>query len=206
MNIALEWQGTAPARTAPETQSIRSDSPTWNRSVIVFVYALAMAWVESSVVFYLRTSINRLVPYQPNPLPVSNGFAMAELIREAATIVMLFAVGWLAGRTWRSRLAFTLLAFGTWDVAYYVWLMPLTGWPRSITDWDILFLIPLPWWGPVWAPLSIAILMICFGAVVGRHDLPERPLWPGLPSTLAAALGSGPPSSSDCRSWGRHGS
>src|SRR5262245_29825468 len=103
MNIALEWQGTAPARTTPETRRSTGDSPTWNRSVIVFLYALAMAWVESSVVFYLRTSINRLVPYQPNPLPVSSGFATAELIREAATIVMLFAVGWLAGRTWRSR-------------------------------------------------------------------------------------------------------
>ncbi len=29
----------------------------------------------------------------------------------------------------------------------------LTSWPRSLLDWDILFLVPLPWWGPVLAPI-----------------------------------------------------
>ena len=36
---------------------------------VVVIYAMAMAWVESAVVFYLRTMIDRIDPYQPNPLP-----------------------------------------------------------------------------------------------------------------------------------------
>jgi hypothetical protein len=67
--------------------------------------------------------------------------------------------------------------------------VPLTAWPTSLGDWDILFLIPLPWWGPVWAPMSIAALMIVFGATVARHDTAERPLWPGRLALGAAVLG-----------------
>jgi hypothetical protein len=156
---------------------------------VVVLYALAMGWVESAVVFYMRSMIDRLDPYQPNPLPFAGGFGFAEIVREAATLVMLLTVGWLAGRTWRSRLGYTLLAFGVWDIAYYLWLLPLTSWPNSLADWDILFLIPLPWWGPVWAPTSIATLMVIFGATVGRCDSPERPLWPRWPAIGAALLG-----------------
>jgi hypothetical protein len=156
---------------------------------VIILYALAMAWVESAVVFYMRSMIDRLVPYQANPLPIAGGFGLAEVVREAATMVMLLAVGWLAGRTWRSRLGYTLLAFGVWDIGYYLWLVPLTAWPTSLGDWDILFLIPLPWWGPVWAPMSIAALMIVFGLLVGKNDSPERPIWPGRATTRAAALG-----------------
>jgi hypothetical protein len=162
----------------------------WRRWFVVVVYAVAMAWVESAVVFYLRFHLNRLVPYQPNPLPMIGGFALAEIVREFATLVMLAAVGCLAGRTWRSRVAFSLLAFGVWDIAYYIWLVPLTGWPRSILDWDILFLIPLPWWGPVWAPVSIATLMIVFGSVVGLRDEALRPVWPNRLTGGAVALGT----------------
>lgn len=164
-------------------------NPCWRRWWVVVLYALAMAWVESAVVFYLRYHMDRLVPYQPNPLPEIGGFALAEIVREAATMIMLATVGCLAGTTWRSRFAFALLAFGIWDVAYYVWLVPLTGWPQSILDWDILFLIPLPWWGPVWAPASIAVLMILFGTIVGIHDSAERPLWPGKRGSAAAIAG-----------------
>jgi hypothetical protein len=156
---------------------------------VVILYALAMAWVESAVVFYLRSMIGRIEPYQANPLPLASGFGLAEVVREGATMVMLLTVGWLAGWTWRSRLAFTLLAFGVWDIGYYLWLVPLTAWPTSLGDWDILFLIPLPWWGPVWAPMSIAALMIIFGLVVGRNDSPERALWPSRITIVAAALG-----------------
>jgi hypothetical protein len=101
------------------------------------------------------------------------------MVREVATLIMLVAVGWLAGRTWRSRLGYTLVAFGVWDILYYVFLVPLSGWPRSLLDWDILFLLPLPWWGPVLAPVSIAVLMVVGGTLVSLFDRPERTLWPG---------------------------
>src|SRR5207249_9991105 len=59
---------------------------------------------------------------------------------------------------------------GVWDIFYYVFLRVLTGWPKSLLDWDILFLIPLPWWGPVWAPVSIALLMILWGTFMTKVE------------------------------------
>ena len=75
-----------------------------------------------------------------------------ELVREAATLVMLLAIGALAGRTGRTRLGYTAIAFGVWDVFYYVFLRMMAGWPKSLLDWDVLFLLPLPWWGPCSRP------------------------------------------------------
>jgi hypothetical protein len=124
-----------------------------------------MAWVESAVVFYLRTMFDRIDPYQPDPLPMSTGLGRAELVREAATLMMLLLVGVLAGRNWRSRLGYAAVAFGIWDIFYYVFLKVLCGWPNSLLDWDVLFLLPLPWWGPVLAPMSIALLMIVWGTL-----------------------------------------
>lgn len=149
------------------------------RWIVVVTFAMAMAWVESAVVLYLRTMINRIVPYQPDPLPIMTGLGQAEIVREAATLVMLLTVGWLAGRTWRSRWAYALLAFGVWDIFYYVFLKPLTAWPSSLLDWDVLFLIPLPWWGPVIAPVAISLVLIVFGTLVSQFDQPDQPLWPG---------------------------
>ena len=140
------------------------------RWLMVVLFAMAMAWVESAVVYYLRTMIHRLQPYQPNPLPIVGGIGTAEVIREAATLVMLLLVGILAGRTWRARWGYAALAFGVWDIFYYVFLKVLTSWPRSLLDWDILFLIPLPWWGPVWAPVAIAALMIVWGTLVTHFE------------------------------------
>ena len=139
----------------------------WRRWSVVAVYALAMGWVEAAVVFYLRTMVNRIEPYQANPLPLFGGFGRAELTREAATLTMLLAVGTLAGRTWKSRIGFSAVAFGVWDISYYVFLKVLCGWPHSLFDWDILFLIPLPWWGPVLAPVLISLMMITWGTMAG---------------------------------------
>jgi hypothetical protein len=59
-----------------------------------------------------------------------------------------------------------------------VFLAIISAWPRSLLDWDVLFLIPLPWWGPVLAPVLIALLMIAGGTLVVQADRPERPIWP----------------------------
>lgn len=147
-----------------------NEEPT--RWLIVVTFAAAMAWVESAVVLYLRTMINRIEPYQPHPFPIVGGFAMPELIREAATLVMLFAVGLLAGKTWRSRWGYAAIAFGIWDILYYVFLKQMCGWPHSIMDWDILFLLPLPWWGPVWAPVAIALLLVAWGTLATQFPRP----------------------------------
>ena len=111
---------------------------------MVVVFAVAMAWVESAVVFYLRSMLGRIEPHQPDPLPIINGFASVELPRELATMIMLFAVGWLAGRTWRARIGCSAIAFGVWDISYYAFLKIICGWPHSLLNWDVLFLLPLP--------------------------------------------------------------
>ncbi|HEU5122888.1 MAG TPA: hypothetical protein VFW05_02360 [Verrucomicrobiae bacterium] len=145
-------------------------SPGYSRWLTVAAFATAMAWVESAVVFYLRTMIHRIEPYQPNPFPTIGGFASVELIRELATMVMLLTVGILAGRRWRARLGYAAIAFGVWDIFYYVFLKVMCDWPNSLLDWDVLFLIPLPWWGPVLAPVLISVLLIVWGTLVSRFE------------------------------------
>jgi hypothetical protein len=150
---------------------IKAEQRRW---LTVVVYAAAMAWVESAVVYYLRTMIDRIEPYQPNPLPIIGYLGPVELAREAATLVMLLTVGMLAGRTWRGRLGYAAIAFGVWDIFYYVFLKLMCGWPHSLLDWDILFLLPLPWWGPVLAPVLIAALMIVWGTLTTRVERPHE--------------------------------
>lgn len=151
-------------------QTNQSNSGRW---LTVVLFAVAMAWVESAVVFYLRTMIDRIEPYQTNPLPIFGGLGSVELAREAATLVMLLTVGLLAGRTWRSRFAYTAIAFGVWDIFYYVFLKIMCDWPNSLFDWDILFLLPLPWWGPVLAPILIAVMMILWGTLASQFEHPN---------------------------------
>jgi hypothetical protein len=135
------------------------------RWAIVMAFATAMAWVEAASVFYIRALVDRIEPYQSNPLPINGALGYVELWREAATLVMIAALGTLAGRTWRRRAGYAALAFGVWDIFYYVFLRLISGWPRTLLDWDILFLLPLPWWGPVLAPISIAVVMIVWGTL-----------------------------------------
>jgi hypothetical protein len=137
--------------------------------LLVVVFAIGMAWVEAASVYYLRVMVDRLDPYQANPLPMRGVLEQVELVREAATLLMLLTIGALAGRTWRTRLGYTAIAFGAWDILYYVFLRMICGWPTSLFDWDILFLLPLPWWGPVLAPVCIALLLIVWGSLVSQR-------------------------------------
>jgi hypothetical protein len=149
-------------------------------------------------VYYLRVLVDRVQPYQPVPLPVHGALGPVELVREAATLVMLLAVGMLAGRSWRTKIGYAVVAFGVWDVFYYVFLRLMSGWPSSVLDWDILFLLPLPWWGPVLAPVSIALLMIAWGTIVTQLDdrhpalaLPPHPwvaCWLGIVLALCVFM------------------
>lgn len=135
------------------------------RWLVVVAFAGAMAWVEAACVYYLRAMVGRIEPYQADPLPIRGVIGQVELVREAATLAMLIAIGMLAGRTWHKRLAYAAVAFGVWDILYYVFLRIICDWPRSLLDWDVLFLLPLPWWGPVLAPICIAVLMIVWGTI-----------------------------------------
>jgi hypothetical protein len=144
----------------------------------VMAFAIAMAWVEAACVYYLRVMVDRVDPYQANPLPLRGVLGEIELVREAATLMMLATLGLVAGRTSYARIGYAAVAFGVWDIFYYVFLRMMGGWPRSVLDWDILFLLPLPWWGPVIAPVLIASLMIVGGTLATQPTFtaPTTPL------------------------------
>jgi len=162
---------------------------TRGRVIAVVVFAIAMAWVEAAVVLDLRVMINRVDPYQRLPLPDMGPIGHAELVREVATLTMLGAVGWIAGTTWRGRIGYALTAFGVWDIFYYVFLRLLTGWPKSLLDWDVLFLLPLPWWGPVLAPILISVLMIIGGVLAVQVEGRSQVVWPAPWSIIAGSAG-----------------
>ena len=130
----------------------------------VAVFSIAMAYLEAAVVVYLRRvyGINDLMLQVP---PFDGQIAMIEVGRELATLVMLLCIGWIAGNTIQSRVGFALITFGLWDIFYYVWLRVFIGFPQSILEPDLLFLIPLPWWGPVLSPVLIALLMVIGGII-----------------------------------------
>jgi hypothetical protein len=98
-------------------------------------------------------------------------FLWVEIGREAATMVMLGSIGWLAGTAIAGRIGAFFLAFGVWDIFYYVFLWVFSGWPGSLLAPDILFLIPLPWWGPVLSPTLLAMIIAIAGAATLAREL-----------------------------------
>jgi hypothetical protein len=148
-----------------------SDPPFLARTLAVAVYATAMAYLEAAVVLYLQRAL-AISPATLFPLrdPESlGGLAQIEFGRELATLVMLSAVGWLAGRSGPERLAWSAVAFGLWDIGYYGWLWLFSGWPSSPGSWDLLFLVPVPWVGPVWAPVVVSVALVGFGLTAARR-------------------------------------
>lgn len=126
---------------------------------ITTLFAIAMAFLESAIVVYLR------LIYYPGgfsfPLiEIPSDILVIEILREAATIIMLLTVSWMLARNRREWFAFFAYNFGVWDIFYYIWLKVFLNWPDSVFDWDVLFLIPLPWTGPVLAPVIVSVLLI----------------------------------------------
>jgi hypothetical protein len=137
--------------------------------LLVSIFAIAFAFVESSVVVYLRQIFypeGFTFPLKPGITP----HIAVEVSREFATIVMLVAVGMIAGSTRWQRFSYFLIGFGVWDVFYYVWLKVILDWPASLFDWDILFLIPIPWISPVIAPILVSLMMIGGGWLILRKE------------------------------------
>jgi hypothetical protein len=152
----------------PRVTAAAAKSP-WPRLAGVFVFAVAFALVEAMVVVYLRKlfSLEFALQFTPKRFHFPHAYLHFEQAREAATMVMLLAVGVLAGRTWWQRFAFWLFAFGVWDIFYYVWLWVYLRWPSGPSGRDLLFLIPNEWWAPVWQPvlascgfIAVAVLIL----------------------------------------------
>jgi hypothetical protein len=134
-------------------------------AVAVIAYAAAMAYLEAAVVVYLQLALGLQVGAIFPVLPASGAgnLVAIEAGREVATLVMIATVGLLIGRTWLERLAWSAVIFGVWDIGYYAWLHVFSGWPPTPDTPDILFLLPVPWVGPIWSPVAVSAALVGAG-------------------------------------------
>lgn len=130
-----------------------------NKILWLTIFSIAMGYMESAVVIYLR-KIYYPDGFQFPLVPLEASIGLVELFREAATIIMLLGVGILSAKTTALRLAHFIFCFAVWDIFYYIFLWVFLGWPQSLWTWDILFLIPVPWVGPVLTPCLVSLTMI----------------------------------------------
>ncbi len=154
----------------------------------ILLFSISFAFVESSVVVYLRALYYPEGFFFPlKAMPAHH--LLTELAREFSTLLMLAAVGLLTGKNGWEKFSWFLIAFGVWDIFYYVWLKVLLDWPATMIDWDILFLIPVPWIAPVIAPVLISLFLIGAGMlIIAKGNVRFRPPMSGW---IAAVSGSG---------------
>lgn len=158
------------------------------QGAVLIIFSIAMALLESAVVIYLRAL------YYPDgfafPMkPIDDLIGLTELLREAATLIMLAGIGYLTGKTALERRGWFMIAFGIWDIFYYVFLYLILQWPGNISDMDILFLIPVAWYGPVYAPCLISMALMGFGSLMVYNAHQSFPLSPGRWSKALFYLG-----------------
>lgn len=143
------------------------------RVCIVVVFGIAFAYIEAAVVVYLRAIFfpdGFTFPLVFEDSALWRRLLLSEIGREGATLVLILTSCWLIGRNRRQRLAYFLTIFAVWDIFYYVWLKVLLDWPGSVTDWDVLFLMPVVWASPVYAPVLISLTMFVFAMVILWRD------------------------------------
>jgi hypothetical protein len=149
--------------------------------ITIAIFAAAFGFVEAAVVVYLRAAVGLLPGYTGTLTDLRNssaGYEQAtsisqlppsllaiEVYREAATMVMLISVTLLTVSRASARWAAFLWLFALWDIAYYAGLWATVRWPASLTDLDVLFLIPVPWIAQVWFPLLVSGLTVLAIAV-----------------------------------------
>ena len=161
-------------------------APRGQRVAWICLYAVAMAAVESAVVVYLRALNPGNPPLTVLLYQIPDRLIAIEIGREIATVVMLLAVAVLADdvKDWWRRWLYFALAFGTWDIFYYIWLWVFIGWPPSLLTWDVLFLIPVPWLGPVLAPVLVSACLVGGALWLLGRDRPRA----FMPSAVALAI------------------
>ena len=146
-----------------------------SKTIWIVLFALAIGYLESAVVVYLREL------YYPEgfdfPMKeMSRTLAITELYREAATLIMILAISILVAEKRLHRFAWFLVVFSVWDIAYYVFLKLLLGWPPSLLTTDILFLLPSIWTGPVIAPVINSLTMLLLAAVILNVKKRAKPI------------------------------
>ncbi len=152
---------------------MQKDPACKNIILWISLFSVSMGFLESAVVVYLR-EIYYPFGFGFPLVPMEGSTALTELFREFATLIMLFSVSFISGKTWKQRFAFFIYSFAIWDIFYYVFLYLLIGWPTSLMTWDILFLIPVTWVGPVIAPIIVSLTMIAIALLILLGEGPKR--------------------------------
>jgi len=137
------------------------------------LFGIAMGLLEAAVVIYLR-ELYYPAGFSFPLVAISPRLLAVETLREISTIVMLVSIAWISGENFHKRLAVFLFEFAVWDIFYYVFLKALLGWPLSFLTWDILFLIPTVWLGPVLAPVICSVTMIFMAYLLVRGQSRSR--------------------------------
>ncbi len=168
--------------------SINSPRTIIIRACIAALLAIAFGYIEAAVVVYLRQIFHPQGFIFPLPESIladsSRNMLLTETGREAATLILILCASFLAGANARHRTAYFMFIFAVWDIFFYVWLKVLIGWPASLMDWDVLFLIPLPWASPVLAPILISLLMLAFAVIILYRDYLGKPVKPSAAEKL----------------------
>src|SRR5262249_25468315 len=169
-------------------------------------FGIVFGYVEAAAVVYIRAAIDpihhRLFPDRdPSDLfplisaeqwshesPATH-MVFLEVSREVSTVLLTVVVALAVSQNVRQWFASFMLAFGVWDVFYYLWLRLLLGWPRTFGDWDLVLAFPLPWVGPVWAPLVVSGVMIATACVFFWCESSARPLRPQAIHWIAVLTG-----------------
>ncbi len=139
-----------------------------NRNLLLWLtlFAVAFGYIEGAVVVYLREL------YYPGGFSLDllasrpRHIVTTEVAREAASLLLLLSVARLAVRGGLRRFAVFAFCFGVWDLVFYLTLKLLLDWPVSLLDWDILFLIPVPWTAPVLAPVLVSLGLVTSGVML----------------------------------------
>ena len=156
-------------RSTRQGKSQRKGLRQW---IWVVTFGVAFAWVESAVVVYLREIYFAgsfsfpIVVNWVDGKHIIDHLMRIELGREIATVIMLAAVGCAAGKNAWQKFSYFMIAFGIWDIFYYIWLWVMVQWPESLLTWDLLFFVPLPWVGPVITPVLVAMAMVTAGSLI----------------------------------------
>lgn len=173
----------------------------WGRILGWTLFAASFGYAEAALVVYLRRLMGegdgldyrqifalKHLAFSSSSIAqdmARHGFLTLERSREIATLLLLAGAAWGGGRSTRERWAIFLYTFALWDETYYLFLMPWTGFPRSLMSTDLYFLVPWAWYGPVWFPVLVVmpVLMVCAGG------LWQQKLW----QQKGSAAKSGPP-------------
>lgn len=162
---------------------------TKKQLIILACFAIAFGFIEAATVVYLRAAVGLLPGYigtlsdvarlssgiyqQAQTLgELPKSLFIIELFREAATMIMLIGVAFLAANTRRERWAMFLWTFAVWDIFYYIGFWTIIRWPSSLTTSDVLFLIPVPWLSQVWFPILVSALTLV-AVILSRRQSSE---------------------------------